>query len=81
MSEVFAYMTFRECGCACQATTPVGLPDMLKDKFFKAEWAAGRVRSVMDRDEWNAIPWRCPTCEPILKKQSERYEKKQRKFA
>lgn len=60
--EVFAFVALRPCGCVCQAAAPTLLADMMKNKHFRAEMNAGRVKSVMSREEWMALPWKCAAC-------------------
>lgn len=67
-SEVFAFVAPRPCGCVCQAATPRGLVDMIKNKHFREQMDAGKIRTVMTREEWMSLPWKCEKCEP--KKQS-----------
>lgn len=62
MAEVFAFVAFRPCGCACQAATQRALGDAMKTKHFREQMAAGKVRAVMNREEWMAIPWNCDVC-------------------
>jgi hypothetical protein len=79
MAEVFAYIAVRECGCVCHAAAPSAVPDSLKEKFFRQEWEAGKVRIVETREEWLSLPWRCPTCEPIMQAIIGKQEKKRAK--
>lgn len=64
MDDVFAFVAFKPCGCVCQAATPQALDDMMRNQHFKAEMKASRVRTVKDREEWLALPWKCEVCKP-----------------
>ncbi len=68
MNEVFAFVALRPCGCVCQAATPTALADMMRDKHFREQMKAGKIRSVMNRDEWDALPWKCNVCEKVSQK-------------
>lgn len=62
----FAYVTFKPCGCVAQAATPAGMADMMRNRFFKEQMQAGKVRTVFSREEWLALPWKCAVCRPEL---------------
>lgn len=79
-NEIFAFVAFRPCGCVCAAATPEALADMLKRKgIMRDEMQAGRVRTVANREEWMALPWRCEVCGPEQDKRAARQEKRRQK--
>lgn len=65
MQEVFAYVSLAPCGCARQAATPRGLSSMLMEsKQFRQQMEEGKIKAVLTREEWEAMPWRCDVCQP-----------------
>lgn len=64
MDEVFAFVALKPCGCVAQACTPHVLGETMRKKFFREQMAAGKIRTVKDREEWMKLPWKCAACKP-----------------
>lgn len=64
-AEVFAFVGVYPCGCAFFFCTPEHLADSLSDEgaeHLRETMAAGRVRSVMTREEFESVSWKCELC-------------------
>ncbi len=60
------YRETQACGCVCEAVTPQSLKDAMRPKKrneqFRADMAAGKIKSVATRAEYLLLPWRCEVC-------------------
>jgi hypothetical protein len=60
--EVFAYVTFRPCGCACQCATPRVIDSHLRDEGFIEAMNSGCSFRAVSEEEYRTIQWRCDEC-------------------
>lgn len=57
--EIFAFVALRPCGCVCQACTPHALAAAMRNRHFKEQMKAGKIRTIANREEWDKLSWKC----------------------